>query len=455
MDPEVWKHLTDHEDILRLVLVRVSWDTNLRLRPVSKAWNNTLLELSKFLTWSSMLTDRSFYLDYPELEWVDSSTNIESNITIDVHSCSSKPQEQSLATGDSICILSATTCAVVNFRINRWCKIPPIKQLPFGQWNEFSVTRSAKGLLLLERKHVPDGNENLYLHELDRFLFNPLTQDFSKLPPVPRDPQEIDCSLEYPMIITVDNDRVIRVVAVELGKEVLFERWWKTIRILIWQENGSGGWEAANLNGPSSRYSLDVEELRDGVFAAGKLFLNTKCRNPQLGNRKGGYRIMECNWETHSVLIGGFNPSPIQHLFQHQGVLMRLTGTWKEDPHAYFQQPQSLKLCTFDHLNGTWLQESTMEMPEQMVNRFYDTLSDERNTFVHVEGDILCIGNCFSGDVLFLYNLLSRSWTEVCAKYVMDKDENNPNRRISLWSPKANKREARSFPAAKRDCLSA
>ncbi|KAL3701134.1 hypothetical protein R1sor_019156 [Riccia sorocarpa] len=339
MDPEVWKHLADHEDILRLVLVRVSWDTNIRLRPVSK--------------------------------------------------------------------------------------------LPFGRRNEFSVTRSAKGLLLLETRHLSDGsdNENLYLHELDRFLFNPLTQDFSKLPPVPRNPLHgINCSLEYPMIITVDNDRVIRVVAVELGREQSNERWWKIIRILIWQENGSRGWEAANLNDPaSSRFSQRLEQLTEGVFAAGKLFLNTKCRNPQLG--KGGYRIMECNWETHSVMIGDFDPNPIQHLFQHRGVLMRLTGTWRE------VQPQSLKLCTFDHLNETWLEESTTEMPEQMVNRFYDTLDHERNTFVHVEGDILCIGNVYRGEFLLLYNLLRRSWTEVCAKYLMDQDENNPNRRISLWSP--------------------
>ncbi|KAL3694517.1 hypothetical protein R1sor_008168 [Riccia sorocarpa] len=416
MDPEVWKHLTDHEDILRLVLVRVSWDTNLRLRPVSKAWNKTLLELSKFLTWSSMLADRSFYIHYPELKWVDSSSRIEGNITRDVHSCSSEPQERSLATGDSICILSATTCAVVNFRINRWCKLPSIKQLPFGRWNEFSVTRSAKGLLLLERLYVHDHHDHLYLHELDRFLLNPLTQDFSKLPPVPRNPlHEKDCSLNYPMIITVDNEKVIRVVAVELGREQWGERYWKIIRILIWQENGSGGWEAANVNGRNSyRFGLDVEEHREGVFAAGKLFLNTRCSNPQLGSREGGYRVIECNWETHSALVGDFDPKPIQHLFQHQGVLMRLTGTSKEEP-------QSLKLCMFDHLSGTWLKESTMEMPKQMVDRFYDTLYHERNTFVHVEGDILCIGNSFRGEVLFLYNLLSRSWTEVCAKYLMDR----------------------------------
>ncbi|KAL3682455.1 hypothetical protein R1sor_000477 [Riccia sorocarpa] len=422
MDPEVWKHLTDHEDIIRLVLVRVSWDTNVRLRPVSKAWNNTLLELSKFLTWSSMLTDPSFYIDYPELKWVDSSTSIESNITRDGQ------QEWSLAIGDSICIMSTcmwtlTPCAVVNFGINRWCKLPPIKQHPFGQRNEFSVTRSAKGLLLLERNHVADGNENFYLHELDRFLLNPLTHDFSKLPPVPRNPLHgIECSLKYPMIITVDNDRVIRVVAVELGKEEFLERWWKIIRILIWQENGTGGWQAANVSPTSSRFSLDVEELTEGVFAAGKLFLNTRCR-------KGGYKVMKCNWETHSVVIGDFDPNPIQHLFQHRGVLMRLTGTCRQ------VQPQSLNLCTFDHLNGTWSQESTTELPKQMVNRFYDTVSHENNTFVHVEGDILCIGNQYSGDVLLLYNLLSRSWTEVCAKYFTNRHGNDPKRNISLWSP--------------------
>ncbi|KAL3683616.1 hypothetical protein R1sor_001638 [Riccia sorocarpa] len=306
---------------------------------------------------------------------------------------------------------------------------PPINQLPFGQRSQFTVTGSAKGLLLLERNHEAHRNKNL--HRMDRFLFNPLTQDFSKLPPVPRNPHERECSLQYPMIITVDNDRVIRVVAIELGREELGQRWWKIIKILIWQENGSRGWEAADVHeyATSSRFSsLEVQELTEGVFAAGKLFLNPRCVNPR-GNGKNGYRVMECNWETHSVLIGNFEPNPIQHLFQHQGVLMRLTGTWRQ------VQPQSLKLCTFDHLNGTWLQESTMELPKQMVKRFYDTLYHERATFVHVEGDILCIGNQYRGEVLLLYNLLSRSWTEVCAKYLMNQDGNNPNRYIYLWSP--------------------
>ncbi|KAL3684014.1 hypothetical protein R1sor_002036 [Riccia sorocarpa] len=293
MDPEVWKHLTDHEDILRLVLGRVSWDTNM-------------------------------------------------------------------------------------------VQAPPIKQLPFGWRYEYTVTRSARGLLLLERNYHPDwNNEQENVYELDRFLFNPLTQDFSKLPPVPRNPHERDCFLEYPMIITVDNDRVIRVVAVELGREQTSEHWWKIIRILIWQENGSRGWESADVDVTEREFSHAVEELREGVFAAGKLFLNTRCMS-SLGNRKGGYRVMECNWETHSVHKGDFDPNPIQHLFQHRGVLMRLIGTGSE------VQPPSLKLCTFDHLNGTWSQESTMELPYQMVNRLYATVSHERNTFVHVEGDILC-----------------------------------------------------------------
>ncbi|KAL3683617.1 hypothetical protein R1sor_001639 [Riccia sorocarpa] len=440
MDPEVWQHLADHEDILRLVLVRVSWDTNLRLRPVSKAWNNIL---NMFLTWSSMLTDRSFYIDYPKLKWVDSFTRgkqMGRNFTRDgQHSCSSKQQEQSLAIGDSICILSTTTCAVVNFGINRWCKLPPINQLPFGQRNKYTVTGSAKGLLLLERNHEPYRNQNL--HKLDRFLFNPLTQDFSKLPPVPRNPHQKNCSLQSPMIITVDNDRVIRVVAVELGGEETGQQWWKIIRILIWEENASRGWEAADVHENRRISSREVEELREGVFAAGKLFLNARCVNPRR-NGQDGYRVMECNWETHSVLIGNFEPDPIHHLFQHRGVLMRLTGTWRDSEVRLWRQwqlqglsmpssPQSLKLCTFDHLNGTWLQESTMELPKHLVNRFYDTLYNGGNTFALVEGDILCIGNQFRGEVLFLYNLLSRSWTEVC----MNQDGNNPTRNISLWSP--------------------
>ncbi|KAL3686007.1 hypothetical protein R1sor_004029 [Riccia sorocarpa] len=406
MDPEVWKHLVDHEEILRLVLARVSWDTNLRLRPVSKAWNDTLLELSKFLTWSSMLTDRDFYVEYPELKWVDGSTSIDSNATADVHSCSSELQQRTAGT-DSY----------------DWRFYLHLEYLPDHLCYE--------GLLLLERNHGHYRNEDSY--ELDRFLFNPLTLDFSKLPPVPRNPHLINNFLNYPMMITVDNDRCIRVAAVELGKEEHDLRR-KITRILIWQKNGSCGWEALNTNCPAGS-RRDVEEA---VFASGELFLNTRYIYNELGIRMRGHRVIKCKWETHSVVIGKFDYNPIQHLFQHRGVLMRLTGTWKEGKEPPYQvpQPQSLKLCTFDHLHGTWLQESTAEMPKQMVNKLYDTLSDGhvRNIFVHVQGDILCIGNRFKGEVLLLYNLLSQSWTEVCPK---DPVNQNGTRQIFLWSPKS------------------
>ncbi|KAL3686011.1 hypothetical protein R1sor_004033 [Riccia sorocarpa] len=420
MDFEVWKHLADHEEILRLVLARVSWDTNLRLRPVSKAWNDILLESSKFLTWSSMLTDRDFYVDYPELKWVDGSTSIESNATADVPSCSSKQQEQTPTTGDAICILSTsqTTCAMVNFGIYRWCKLPPMTQLPFGHWNEFTVIGSAEGLLLLERNHGRYRNEDSY--ELDRFFFNPVTQDFSKLPPVPRNPHSMSNFLNYPMMITVDNDRCIRVVAVELAEEE-YDMGRKITRILIWERNVSCGWEAVDTNCPAGS-RRDVEEA---VFASGELFLNTRCYYTELGVLMRGHRLIKCKWETHSVVIGDFDYNPIQHLFQYRGVLMRVTGTWKQGKERTYQlpQPPSLKLCTFDHLNGTWLQESTIEMPKQMVNKVHDTLSDGhvRKVFVRVEGDILCIGitDHFKGEVLLLYNLLSQSWTEVCLKNLL------------------------------------
>ncbi|KAL3685185.1 hypothetical protein R1sor_003207 [Riccia sorocarpa] len=137
MDPEVWKHLLDHEDILRLILSRVSWDTNLRLRSVSKAFCATLSEPSLF-TWSSMLTDTSFYTEHSNLNVVDGDSE---DHLVQSHA-------------DAVCLFSTSqsvTYALVNFELHRWCKLPPLGDLPFGNLNDFTVTRVAEGRLLLER----------------------------------------------------------------------------------------------------------------------------------------------------------------------------------------------------------------------------------------------------------------------------------------------------------------
>ncbi|KAL3685187.1 hypothetical protein R1sor_003209 [Riccia sorocarpa] len=168
MNPKLWKRLTDHEEILQLILSCVSWDTNLRLRSVSKAFYATLSEPSLF-TWSSMLTDTSFYTNHSDLNWVDG--DFEDHL---VH-----------GHADAVCLFSTSqsvTYALVNFELRRWCKLPPLGDLPFGNLNDFIVTGVAEGLLLLERRISEGIHGDDSWYELDRFLFNPLTRRFIKLP---------------------------------------------------------------------------------------------------------------------------------------------------------------------------------------------------------------------------------------------------------------------------------
>ncbi|KAL3694665.1 hypothetical protein R1sor_008316 [Riccia sorocarpa] len=249
MDPEVWKHLADHEDILRLILCRVSWDINLRLRSVSKAFYSMLSEPSGS-TWSSRLTDTSFRTDHQGVMWVNGEIDAEY-------------LEQSNA--DTVCLLSTligvekedtfegVTYAVLNFEIHRWCKLPTLGDLPFGNLNDFTVTGVGEGLLLLERLthddcwihdeggrfyfgepeskmseggHGDDSLEDIY--ELDRFVFNPLTKGFIKLPVVPKIKGS---SGLVRMTMAVENE-VVTVVAVEFYEELQS----RLPRILIWRQ---------------------------------------------------------------------------------------------------------------------------------------------------------------------------------------------------------------------------
>ncbi|KAL3686019.1 hypothetical protein R1sor_004041 [Riccia sorocarpa] len=169
MDPEVWKHLGDHEEILRLVLARVSWDTNLRLRPVSKAWNETLSETS-ILTWSSMSAERGFHANYPDLQRSDTPSRRDSTI-LDVHSSTGKNGEWKLE--DPICLvsISQTYCAVANFEIHRWCKLPLLELPAFGGGVDFAISSAAGGLLLLERSILENCcAEHLNSTSLDRVV---------------------------------------------------------------------------------------------------------------------------------------------------------------------------------------------------------------------------------------------------------------------------------------------
>ncbi|KAL3686008.1 hypothetical protein R1sor_004030 [Riccia sorocarpa] len=432
MDPEVWKHLADHDEFLRLVLYRVPWEANIRFRSVSKPWND-ILSQPAFLTWSSMLTDRSFYADHPDVEWMDNSrARGGSGLDVDAGESTSEIPEQ-CCLPDPVCLLSISqgTCAVANFKTHRWCKLPPMEKLPSGQWDDFTVTGAAGGLLLLEgNSKVPDRGVELY--ELDRFLVNPMTLHFVKLPPVPLNSDLTSGFLRYPMFMTVSDDQCIRVVAIEFSSEYLLRR--KMSRILIWQPF-SDGWET--LETDDTRFSnMDYSAVENVVFAHGELFLHTKYGSRSVDSGIRWHRVIKC--ERHSVVSGEFDDSPILHIFQHRGILKRLTGTLKEGKElgSFHQRRQSqcMKLSTFDHSNGIW--ELMTEMPSQMVKKICASLSDGGAwcCSIRVEGDILCIGNRFKAEVLFFYNLVSHAWSEVCAKRI--ESQKNGNQELLLWSPK-------------------
>ncbi|KAL3686010.1 hypothetical protein R1sor_004032 [Riccia sorocarpa] len=461
MDPQVWKHLGDHDEILRLVLYRVPWDTNLRFRSVSKSWNDMLSEPS-FLTWTSMLTDRSFYADHPEIEWVGSSPVRGCN-GLETGESTSKIPEQGLP--DPVCLLSISqnACAVANFKTHRWCKLPPLVNLPSSQWDNLNVTGTADGLLLLEgnpaipvrRVDVCELDVLYELYELDRFLLNPMTMEFVKLPPVPFDPEFNELNpdlragfLRYPMILTVDEDQIIRVVAIEYSIAKPKDR--RIRRILIWQQY-SDGWETLKTH--YTTFRKIAATVQNVVFAHGELFLHTVFDPLAYWSHRTDAILWHIviNCKRDSVDIGDSDSSPIIHFFRHRGALKRLTGMWKvgKDPPNSFQQRQSqyMLLSKFDHSTEKW--EVMTKMPSQMVKQMCASLSDRfaslsdgdaGSCFIRVEGDILCIGNHFKTHVLFLCNLLSLTWTEVCAKSIDIHVKSNQE--LFLWSPKQRNKAA-------------
>ncbi|KAL3685183.1 hypothetical protein R1sor_003205 [Riccia sorocarpa] len=426
MDPEVWKHLTDHEDILRLIFSRVLWDTNLSLRLVSKAFQAMLSEPSLY-TWSSMLAGTGFYANHPNLNWVDS-------IGIPAHGLKETPV-------NPVCLLSTShtiTFEVANFERQQWCKLPPLGRLPYGELSDFTVTGVAEGLLLLERKihRYPIShrvteyalNPNVDLYELDRFLFNPMTKEFMKLPVVPKvgdslvNP-ETNYSLRYPMFVAVEKEKTVTVVATEFSKRP-GDSWEppRLTRILLWRQGGKE-WEPleTNLSG------TDVQTVHNAVFGGGELFLHSK-------DLRGGYpgdRVINCDRRAINpqlVLTGESYDLPVLHLFQLRGILRRLTGTKLHG----FGRYHYLKLCTFDHLNGSW-EEEDINMPMHMLKKLYASLADEGEywrLFVDVLDDTLCVGNRFNPEV-FLYNLPTEQWSECYVKQLVTPSPHD--RKVFLW----------------------
>ncbi|KAL3685354.1 hypothetical protein R1sor_003376 [Riccia sorocarpa] len=426
LDPEVWKHLADHEDILRLILSRVSWDTVIYvLRSVSKAFYAMLSEPS-VLTWASMLTDTSFYLDHSGLRWVGSEVEID-RWNLRLMGSGSDGGNLGQSQVGPICLLSTSqrvTYGVVNFELDRWCKLPPLGDLPFGNLNDFKLIGVAEGLLLLERT-ISEVN----MCELDRFLFNPLTRGFIKLPVVPvieGNTGIVPTRLRMIMAVEVE---LVTVVAVESYSQLRHE----PPRILTWHQ-GSQDWELLEATLPlilpvDNRMFVDGP-VTNAVFVGGELFLHVETDKDRVFSF--GIRA------TQPELIWSSNTSRDveTHLFQHNGVLKRLEWSVVVDMYRTTLKYLGcwIKLYTFSHANRTWEQESTV-MPRRNglgKQRRTEEMVLEKSKVVGVLGDILCIRNEQKPSVFLLYNFLTKQWCRCFAtRLAADFDYT-----IFLWSPK-------------------
>ncbi|KAL3686012.1 hypothetical protein R1sor_004034 [Riccia sorocarpa] len=428
MDPEIWKDLPNNEELLLQVLNHMSWSSIKGFLPVSKVWKDLLSERST-LTWSSMLSDQVFSA-HGDLEWSEVRSTF-----------NSKQRNQTLA--HPLCLLSTSKtthlyAAVANFEIHRWCKLPPLQQLPFQRLEEFRITGAAEGMLLLERKKP---NQETDLYELDRFVLNPSTMDFVNLPPVPKNEHRIHNSLRYPMIMATGNNKSVRVVAVEFCSGGPGSRR-RMSRILIWQQEASAdGWRCLETDAPGVSSIDSSVRVSNAMFVDGDLFLHTEYR----GTGTPDYRLIKC--VRHAEIFGGLDSGSIRravlHFFQHQGKPKRLTGIWNsrdgsEEPnHRYNRRrPRYMKLCTLDQSNGIWQQESWIEIPIQIMSKVYETNDGPGGTWrfsVKVEGDILCLYNLLEPEVFFLYNIVSqRSRVD----YIKDSsNQSRDTRQIFLWSP--------------------
>ncbi|KAL3679696.1 hypothetical protein R1sor_022652 [Riccia sorocarpa] len=400
MDLEVWKHLLDHEDILRLILARVSWDTNLRLRSVSKAFYATLSEPSLF-TWSSMLTDTSFYTDGVDGDFED-------HHLVQSHA-------------DAVCLFSTSqsvTYALVDFELHRWCKLPPLGDLPFGNLNDFTVTRVAEGRLLLERtmsEGIRGGDGPL--HELDRFLFNPLTRRFIKLPVVPKSNvvhfgSNLKRSLQ--IFIVVVNE-LVTVVAVDFYSQ----RQPELPRILIWRLGSSEDWEIFTAYDPTilpaDNMVLDAGSTTNVVFVGGELFLHVLTYLDGVpGDGIFSFGSPTCRIDV-PALIWRTGPAAYLYLFQHKGLLKFLeldAGKWNR---GYLTS-----VYTLDRSSRRWQQEEIVEMPRHMYSRRWSLAEAINMVVVGVLGDILCLRNRREPSIFVLFNFQSKQWYRCYAEELVD-----------------------------------
>ncbi|KAL3685230.1 hypothetical protein R1sor_003252 [Riccia sorocarpa] len=235
-----------------------------------------------------MLTDTSFYTDHSSLKWVDGDTDHSILKWVDGDIDAEHLQlEQSHV--DAVCFLTclqstseADAYALVNFELNRLCTLPPLGDLPFGNFNDFDHAGFEEGLLLLERAEGIHGDDSvLDKYELDRFLFNPLSKWFMKLPDVPKNKGNAEDHLR--MFMAVEKE-IVTVVAVG------FHSFWRTEfpRILIWHQ-GSQDWVQINVFDPPSPI-LPVDNpvfsslTTNVVYVGGELFLHVGTHEGVLGD---------------------------------------------------------------------------------------------------------------------------------------------------------------------------
>ncbi|KAL3685189.1 hypothetical protein R1sor_003211 [Riccia sorocarpa] len=407
MDPEVWKHLPDHEDILRLILSRVSWDTNLRLRSVSKAFYATLSEPSLF-TWSSMLTDTSFYTEHSNLNVVDGD--------------SEDHLEQSHA--DAVCLFSTSqsvTYALVNFELHRWCKLPPLGDLPFGNLNDFTVIGVAEGRLLLERtmSKAIRGDDSLY--ELDRFLFNPLTRRFIKLPVVPKgNVVRSNLNSRLQIFVVVVNE-LVTVVAVDFYSQ----RQPELHRILIWRL-GSEDWEILTAYDPTILPVLHAGSANNVVFVGGELFLHVLTYHDGVpGDGIFSFGSRTCPIDPELIWCSG--PAIYIYLFQHKGLLKFLELDAGKMTMGYL-----ITVYTFDRSSRSWEEEEIIEMPRH-IQKSWSIVEAINMVVVGVLGDILCLRNRREPSYFILFNFLSKQWYRCYAKELVN--DGDFDQTTFLWSP--------------------
>ncbi|KAG6553993.1 hypothetical protein Mapa_004910 [Marchantia paleacea] len=420
MDPQVWEHLPDHEEILRLVLARLPWWSNARLRAVSKLWNATLSE-PPFLTWASMLADASFYTNHPNLTWTHRKRS-----PSQTRSTPSHPRP--------VCLLSTseTRCAVANFSSSRWSLLPALSTLPFGRWDEFTVTAAAEGLVLLER-NIEHHDTHHDLYTLDRFLFNPANSSWRKLPPVPKTESTYGRTysvLRQPLIMASDKDRSVRVVAMEFmlvgsragltGRELQ--------RIYTYRLAQGAVWELSVSDDARFHQIRTVESV---VFSD-DVYIHSRYRE----DGSPGHRLFRTSqledFEVDTDFLFQYASVPILHFFQHRGQLMFALGTRKN---GRTPQRQRIRLGRFDHRHGRWHKEVD-DMPHAMVQSLYRTLADEGvwRIYFDVEGDFLCFGNQMKAELFVFYNLCTSRWSSSSAR-VYD-GQNDSEQSVFAWQPR-------------------